>query len=290
MRSFLKKNMNIKFLSLAVAAAFTLVGCGGGGGGEQKSSAANQAPVDSGIVIWTPPAAPAPSNSGSVDARFVAGAAPRFFLAGNSTQASGDATPFTQNADGTVTAMGKYTLTGTQIATQEISGNANFAQGRWNVGTVSSDKGVSDIMKADGYASYHYVLFNGLAAFPASGTLTCDAGKFTKPNYVDGGILPAVGNYFGTSTGSAAMTLDAKGAHVTFAVSTTAGGVSGSANISSVITGPNGTSFFSGGGAGNSAWLTLGDAGNGSIYLIAQYTVGLANSNTYRGLATFTCK
>lgn len=281
--------MNIKFVSLAVTAAFTLTACGGGGGGEEKTSSNTQAPVDSGIVVPTQPSPPKFTSSGSVDASFVPVGTPRFFLAGNSSQFGGDATPYTQASDGSVTVLGKYALTGTQTATQEISGNAHYAQGRWNVGTIPMGNGGSEIMSGNDAVSYHYILFNGLAALPTNGSLTCDAGKFTKPNYVSGGTAPTTGN-LGTSTGSATITFDANGAQVSVALSITAGGVSGSSNTSTKITGPRGNSFFSGGGAGNSAWLTLGDAGNGAVYLIANYTVGLTNSNVYRGLATFTCK
>lgn len=275
----------MKFLSLAVAAAFILVGCGGGG---EKSSSSNSAPVDSGTVV--PPPAPKITNSGSVDAHFIAGARARFLLAGATIQAGSDPTPFTQTSDGAVTVMGKYALTGTQIATQEISGNANYAQGRWNVGTVSLGNGASDSMSGSDNNSYHYVLFNGLAAIPKSGSMTCDAGKFTKPNYVSGATTPSASAYFGNSTGSAAIKFDTQGAQVSAAISLTAGVVSGNANLSTTISSALGNSFFTGGLGGNGAWFTLGDAGNGSVYLIVNYTVGLANGDVYRGLATFTCK
>jgi hypothetical protein len=280
--------MTNKIFSLALAATFTLTACGGSGG-EDKNSSNTQAPADSGIVMPTLPSPPKIANSGSVDAAFVPGATPRFYLAGIFTQASGDAMPYKQTSDGAVTTLGKYTLSGTSIATQEISGNANYAQGRWNVGTVEGN-GTSDQMKGDDYKTYHYVLFNGLAAMPADGSMTCDAGKFTKPSYVEGGTKPSVSGYFGTSTGSAAITFNATGAHVNVAVSTAVGAVGGNANYSVTITGPRSNSFTSGGSAGNSAWVTLGDAGNGSVHLIVEYTVGLANQNTYRGVVTFTCK
>jgi hypothetical protein len=69
------------------------------------------------------------------------GTAPRFLLTSVNVQASGVATPLTQASDGAATTLGGYSLNGTPMATQEISGNASFAQGRWNVGTVTTQVG-----------------------------------------------------------------------------------------------------------------------------------------------------
>lgn len=281
----------MKHLSLAAAVAITLVGCGGGGGSNPAPAAANSS---------TPPVTQTPvenktSNSGSVDAAFVSGSKPRFLFAGIAVQASGNASPLTQASDGAVTVLGTYTLTGNPMAIQDISGNANYAQGRWNVGTATTGATTTDSMAGNSNSAYHYVVFNSLTALPTSGTMSCNAGKFTKPTYVGGGTSPGSTGYVGTASGTAGVTFDGNGAHVNLTITNTGTGASagstGTANLSGNL--PTAASnYIAGGlgGLGNGAMVSLGDAGNGSINVIASYTVVLANNNTYRGTAVFTCK
>lgn len=279
----------MKHLSLAVAVAFSLVGCGGGGSGSSSTSGGNSVtPVQTPVDNKT-------SNSGSVDAAFVAGAKPRFLLNGIAIQASGNASPLTQTADGAVTAMGNYSISGNPIATQEISGNANYALGRWTVGTVTNGattNPTTTTMDGNSNNAFHYVVFNSLAALPANGAMTCNAGKFTKPTYVGGsGTSPGKDAYAGTATGNASITFDGSGGHVNLTVSANVLGSSGTANFSGNVM--NETSMYlSGGlgGVGNNAMVTLGDAGNGSVNVVLIYTLALANNNAYRGSAIFTCK
>ncbi|HEY0585348.1 MAG TPA: hypothetical protein VGD52_04385 [Pseudoduganella sp.] len=278
--------MNIKFLSLAVAAAFTLVGCGGGGGGESSSS------KDSGIVVPAvqPPVENKNTNPGSVDAPFVAGAKPRFLMTGRLGQMSGIASPLTQTSDGAVTVMGSTTLTGTTIATQDISGNASFAQGRWSVGTAKFASSTLT-MTGDSFDAFHYSVYNSLETFPTNGSMTCNSGKFTRPGY-SGGTVRSTDN-FGTSTGSASVTFDGAGANVSLVIATTGAGASGTVNLSGTVKTGNATYISGGlGGTGNGGMVAVGDAGNGAVNVIAIYNVVVANENktSYSGIATFTCK
>jgi hypothetical protein len=295
LHSFLKKNMNIKFLSLAVVSAFTLVGCGGGGG-DGTSAAAPGAGGSSASVtnppapVNPPPAESKPANSGSVDAPFVAGAKPRFLMTGRLGQMSGIASPLTQTSDGAVTVMGSTTLTGTTIATQDISGNASFAQGRWSVGTAKFSSSTWT-MTGDSFDAFHYSVYNSLETLPTNGSMTCNSGKFTKPGYSGGTVRST--DYFGTSTGSASVTFDGAGANVSLMITTTGAGASGTVNLSGTVKTGNATYISGGlGGTGNGGMVAVGDAGNGAVNVIAIYNVVVANENktSYSGIATFTCK
>ena len=140
-------------------------------------------------------------------------------------------------------------------------------------------------------SSYHYVVFNTLASMPANGSMTCDAGKFTKPTYVGGGVfVSGSANALGTSTGTAAVTVDGNGAHISLAITTTGNGLTATANLQGAVKTVDST-YFTGsvGGLGSGAMVTIGDAGNGAIFVVASYSVALGNSNVYRGIATFTC-
>jgi len=155
---------------------------------------------------------------------------------------------------------------------------------------VTSSKGDFPLGGPTG-SSYHYVVFNTLASMPANGSMTCDAGKFTKPTYVGGGVfVSGSANALGTSTGTAAVTVDGNGAHISLAITTTGNGLTATANLQGAVKTVDST-YFTGsvGGLGSGAMVTIGDAGNGAIFVVASYSVALGNSNVYRGIATFTC-
>ena len=141
-------------------------------------------------------------------------------------------------------------------------------------------------------SSYHYVVFNKLASMPANGTMTCDAGKFTKPTYAGGGfVVLSDANFVGVSTGTSAVTVDGNGAHVSLNITTTGDGLTATASLQGNLKTVDST-YISGavGGLGTGAMVTIGDAGNGAIFVVASYGVALGNSNVFRGVATFTCK
>jgi len=286
--------MNIKHLSLAVVSAFTLAACGGGGGNNSAPAAsanASPAPASNPAPANNPaPAENKTSNSGSVDAAFVAKATARYMIASSTLQSAGNPSPFTQGSDGAVTVLGGYSLTGTPTAIQEISGNANYAQGRWNAGSATSSSGSFPLGGVTN-ESYHYVVFNKLASMPVNGTMTCDAGKFTKPTYAGGGtVVLQPANFVGTSTGTAAVVVDGNGAHVSLSITSTGNGLTGTANLQGTVASVD-SSYISGGlgGLGTGGMVTIGDAGNGAVFVVASYGVALGNSNVFRGVATFTC-
>ncbi|MGW8393117.1 hypothetical protein [Pseudoduganella sp. HUAS MS19] len=161
----------------------------------------------------------------------------------------------------------------------------------WNDGSVTSSSGDYPLGGATG-SSYHYVVFNKLASMPINGSLTCDAGKFTKPTYAGGGsVVLSSANFVGTSTGTAAVTVDGNGAHVSLGITTTGNGLTATANLQGTVKTVDST-YFSGtvGGLGTGGMVTIGDAGNGAIFVVASYSVALGNSNVFRGVATFTCR
>lgn len=205
----------------------------------------------------------------------------------SASQSAGNPSPFTQTSNGAVTVLGRYALTGASAATQEISGNANYAQGRWSDGSLTSSSGDYPLGGATSN-SYHYVVFNTLASMPINGSLTCDAGKFTKPTYAGGGTAA---NFVGTSTGTAAVTVDGNGAHVSLGITTTGNGSTATANLQGTVKTVDST-YFAGtvGGLGTGGMVTIGDAGNGAIFVVASYGVAMGNSNVFRGVATFTCR
>ncbi|KRB84394.1 hypothetical protein ASE26_10085 [Duganella sp. Root198D2] len=211
-------------------------------------------------------------------------------MTGSRGQMAGIASPLTQASDGAVTVIGSNTLTGTPMAVQEISGNANFAQGRWNVGTAKTGSSTFTIV-AGSHDAVHYSVYNDLEVFPAIGTLSCNSGKFTKPNYVGGTAYST--EYLGASTGNASVTFDGNGANVSLMITTTGAGASGTVNLSGTVKTGN-SSYISGGlgGTGNGGMVAVGDAGNSAVNVIAIYTVVVANEHktSYSGIATFTCK
>lgn len=127
---------------------------------------------------------------------------------------------------------------------------------------------------------------------PVNGSMTCDAGKFTKPTYAGGGtVVLSSSNFVGTSNGTAAVTVDGNGAHVSLGINTTGNGLTATANLQGNVKTVDST-YFAGtvGGLGTGGMVTIGDAGNGAIFVVASYGVAMGNSNVFRGVATFTCR
>jgi hypothetical protein len=84
-----------------------------------------------------------------------------------------------------MTTLNSNVLSGTS-ATKDISGDANFAIGRWAAATVITASG-ADTLTGNDNKAYHYLVFNTLSALPTTGSATCDAGVFTAPTSVSGG-------------------------------------------------------------------------------------------------------
>lgn len=259
---------------------FTLSACGGGGGGQSTPAVAVVAPTPAPAVVV---------NSGSVSAPFVSGTSPRYQLAGLSSQSFGAATPVVQDATGVVTKLAGVTLSGSPTATQEISGDATYAQGRWVQGTVTSASG-STTLTGTSNDAYHYVVFNQLAALPTTGAPSCAAGRMTAPTYTSGGTPGSAANS-GTATATATLSFGATSTAITVSVAAQAGGSSGTVNGSGSInssaqTGITGSYF----GNGPGTQLALGDGGAGKYIVASAYKVTLANGANYQGVATFLCQ
>lgn len=283
--------LNHAFVLTLIAAS--LAACGGGGSSSPSDTAVavNTAkPADPvAPVVPVVPAVPAATgeNTGTVSARFVNGDNSRFIFTSIGLQSSGKASLLVQDASGAVSNIGSIVLTGNPSVTREISGDAAFAQGRWFKGSFSSISGATTL--SGNNASAHYVAYNVLAALPASGTFTCDAGTFTAPSYTGGTNVSSSG-YFGTASGTASMSFDASGAKIALAIDASAGGSTGKVTASTAIASPASSSITGGYlSNGTGAQLMLGDGGAGRYLLIAAYKAQLANGANYQGVATFRC-
>lgn len=286
-----RMQLNHAFVLTLIAAS--LAACGGGGSSSPSDTAVavNTAkPADPvAPVVPAVPAVPAATgeNTGSVSARFVNGDNSRFIFTAIGLQSSGKASLLVQDTSGALSNIGSIVLTGNPSVTREISGDAAFAQGRWFKGSFSNSTGATTLTGNN--ASAHYVAYNVLAALPATGTFTCDAGTFTAPSYTGGTNISSSG-YFGTASGTASMSFDASGAKIALAIDASAGGSTGKVSASTTIASP-GSSSITGGylSNGTGAQLMLGDGGAGRYLLIAAYKAQLANGANYQGVATFRC-
>lgn len=271
---------------IAVLAISILAACGGGGGdggdGGSNTVAGTTPPATTPPAETTPPAAttpPASANTGSVSASFVRSSAARYMLLGIGSQSFGVLNDSVQDGTGAMTTLNANVLSGT-TAVKEISGNANVAQGRWSMGTVTKSSG-AETLTGTGNAAYHYVAYNTSAAYPTSGTASCDAGNFTAPNYIGGSASTTT---LGATTGNAAITFGTAGATVSGALNTSAGGSSGVASLNVTVPTPTSLSF-----AGSTP-VGVGADGTNGYLVLAGYTVTLSNGSKYQGIASFRCK
>lgn len=278
--------MRNKLLLPSILSIALLQACGGGGGGDDGAAAAASADTTSNSTGTTTTAAASTSaNTGSVSAAFVAGSTPRYQLTSVGSQTFGNLNPFVQASSGAMTTLGSTVLSG-DSATKEISGDATYAMGRWVAGTVTRTSGAETLTGVDS-RSYHYLAVNAPSAFPASGTLTCDAGVFTAPTYASGGSGTGT---TGTTSGSASLSFGAGGATVSGSVSVTASGSTGSASLNgtaSTVTSTAITGAYLSGGAGSA--VQIGDAGGGAYLVAASYAATLASGARYMGVAKFRC-
>lgn len=288
MKHSLQTRMFTKSLDAVVfsgAVVLMLSACGGGGGGVP---AAPYTPPTPGVTI--------PSPSGSVSADFVPGSNPRFILASNGRQIIGGSAASSVQSAGAMTTLGNYSLSGSPAVVQDISGDATYAMGRWAWGTVydastnpSTQLGTIDASHNSGYWSWHYLLVNYAAAWPASITLTCDNGVFTHPTISGGSISSTLP----VTTGSAAtLSFDAlTKATLSFTLTTTHDTSSNTANYSVVgLTLGSMTSVAGTGGLNASSWILLSDGGGGAMRINGYYSSTLPNGGVYYGVYSFKCQ
>jgi hypothetical protein len=278
------------FMVLPLVAA--LAACGGGGGGGGASADGNVSaggstgtPTTGGTTGGTTTGGTTGGTSSATVTAFAKGSAPRYQFVGISQQTIGSADTLEQLGTGGVVTLNGNTLTGATQAVADVAGDATFALGRWSKGTATTSSG-SALLESTVNNAYHYVVYNALAAFPASGSYSCDAGKFTSPSLVNGPSSV----YFGKATGTAAISFSAAGASMDVAITATAGSQQGTVSVtgrpfsSPTMTAITGAYFGSGQGMG----LTIGDAGNGKVRIVAGFTVS-AGTSDYRGVGTFVC-
>ncbi|WP_219114758.1 hypothetical protein [Janthinobacterium sp. UMAB-56] len=283
--------LNHAFVLTLIAAS--LAACGGGSSSspaDVKVAVNADKPADPvAPVAPVTPVVPTATgeNTGAVSARFVKGDSARFVFVSIGLQSNGKAGTLVQDASGALSDINGIVFTGNPAVTREISGDASFAQGRWFKGTFSNAFGATSLTGNN--ASAHYVVYNSLAALPATGTPTCDAGTFTAPAYMGGASVSPAAN-FGTASGTASVSFDASGAKVVLSIDTSAGGSTGKVSASSSMASAGSSSIVGGylsGGTG--AQLVLADGGAGRYLLIAAYKAQLANGANYQGVATFRC-
>ena len=237
-------------------------------------------------VDTTPPAPPTnPGSSGAVSSPYVATATSRYIMLGWAEDSVYLlSSPVAQQNDGAVVQIADKSLTG-DLAVRDIAGDQNFALGRWAFGTVRRSVIVKDITTND--TGYHYVVFNGMTAFPSSGTYTCDAGTFTTAtrNFGSGSMTVA-------STGTASISFSASGATVQASVESTGNNARykvSTPTAGTVIQGPDYRSVSGGFNATQPGlMLTLGEGGNGKVRLMMGFQTEVGGSD-YRGIGVFTC-
>lgn len=270
--------MNIKssyILPVAMITALTACGGGGSGGGAGNGSGGTDSPPSGGS---------GGGNSGSITALFASTAAPRYHLISSTGQTFGALTGQQQLNDGAVIKINDNSLDGDNRSVRDIAGDANFALGRWNAGTVTRSNGTTETLTGTQGSDYHYVLFNTLSAFPSSGTYNCDTGSFTTPRRSTG----TVGPVSGTVMGSANVSFGSNGANVSGALTITA---SNSATVS-LNSNPNSstTTAFTGGylSNGSGAAIQIGDGGSPAVTVVGSY-VAKIDGSSYIGTYRFLC-
>ncbi|MFX1682680.1 hypothetical protein PV762_25985 [Mitsuaria sp. CC2] len=291
----MKNAFNKAFVALPLVAA--LAACGGGNddspttaaplseGGTGKVGAA----ADGRAIATAQASATAASDAAAaaVGAPFQTDASSRFFILGNDiNEANLVEFGITQRADGAVVRMDNLSLIGDDAAVESIAGDASFAMGRWALGIFrlfSFDQPITA-----GSTGYHYIVFNGVAAFPGSGSYTCDTGTFTAPSRLSGS-----GQLTGVASGTASLSFAPAGAIVQSTIQVRANGFLGTQSFSTADT-PLETpdhylktpGFVD--SSGNGLLLTVGAAPGNAMRVVVPYQVPVRGIG-YRGIATFVC-
>ena len=271
--------MNKKHLALSVLSLSLLQACGGGGDGD--SSAPASAPASG-----TPTSTPAQTDSGSVSAKFVRGAAPRHAQLSVGTQTFGRLTESEQASSGAMVRLNDTTLSGSAV-TQDISGDADFALGRWTAGTVTTKSGAQTLT---GNRAHHYVAFNTLDALPTSGSATCDAGVFTTPTSATGAAASTAASAAAASPATT-VTFDDSGARVAGEMTVNAGGATAKVSLKATLDTPATTAvlgqFLN---AGPGAAVQIGKHGAAGYSIVVGYIAEPKSGERYMGVALLRCK
>lgn len=261
----------IKHILLSLCVLSLLQACGGDSDADSEPAALNAS------------AAQGIASAGSVSAKFVANENARSILLAKNAQSIGSAVPTEQADNGAMLRIGTKTLSG-EHHTVDIAGDAHFALGRWVKGTVTRD---TDTVKLQGkdYESYHYIVYNRLAALPLDGQLQCKSVAATAPT-----ALYDSHQNLGSASGSASVSFDPSGAAIQGTVQVSVGAQSASVDLSTSITHPSalsatGRMFASGPGAA----IVLANQGDAVPGLVVGYRAQLPGGGLYLGVARFVC-
>lgn len=232
------------------------------------------------------PAAPAAKGiapGGAVSAKFVANENARSIVLSKGEQSLGSAVPTEQADNGAMVRIGTRTLSGAQ-QTVDIAGDAHFALGRWVKGTLTRDKDSITLQGKD-HESYHYIVYNRLAALPLEGQLQCKSVAATTPTGASDNRQKA-----DPPSGSANVTFGTNGAAVEGSMQVRAGSQSASVSLATKINDPaamsvTGHMFANGQGAA----VALANQGDAVPGLVVGYRAQLPGGDLYLGVARFVC-
>lgn len=258
-----------KHILVSLSVLSLLQACGGDGDGE--------APAPAALIA---PAAKAP---GAVSAKFVANENARSILLSKREQSILSAVPTEQADSGAMVRIGSRTLSGAQ-QTVDIAGDAHFALGRWVKGTLTQDT-TSVTLQGKDHESYHYIVYNRLAALPLEGQLQCKSVAATTPTSVS-----ETQQKVGAPTGSASVSFDTNGAAVEGTMQVRAGAESATVSLATKIKNPaymsvTGNMFANGPGAA----VVLANQGGAVPGLAVGYRAQLPGGDLYLGVASFVC-
>lgn len=258
----------IKHIFLSLSVLSLLQACGGGGDPDPAASTSN-APVAAGLV--------------PVAAKFVGNENARSILLSKGEQSLGSAVPTEQADNGAMLRIGTRTLSGAH-RTLDIAGDAHFALGRWVKGTLTHEKDSVTLQGKD-HESYHYIVYNRLAALPREGQLQCKSVAATTPTGASDSRQKV-----DPPSGSAHVTFDANGAAIEGTMQVRAGGQNASVDLATKIKDPGSMSvtghMFANGQGAAVALANQGDAVPG---LVVGYRAQLPGGDLYLGVARFVC-
>lgn len=264
-----------KHIILSLSVVALLQACGGDSDGDPAPAA----------LSLNAPAAPGPASAGigSVSAKFVANENARSILLSKNAQIIGSAMPSEQADSGAMLRIGSNTLSGDH-QTVDIAGDANFALGRWVKGTLTRDTDTVTLQGKD-HESYHYIVYNRLAALPIDGKLQCESVAATAPTGESD-----TQQKVGSPSGSASVSFDSSGAAVQGTIQVRAGAQSASVDLSTNIKHASAMSvaghmFANGPGAA----IVLANHGDAVPGLVVGYRAQLPGGDLYMGVARFFC-
>ena len=269
-----------------------LVACGGSDDSGTASKPTTPSISAATITTSNPSASPNLRN-GTVATNFVKGNASRYYFASIGRQTTGALSTFNLEASsGAMTTIGTLSLTGAGNEISNIAGTSNWTMGRWAKGTIADSSATTPATPLVSNDSGHYFVGNNLGALPAAGTYACTNVTATEPTITS--VPVSLNNqtqlFVGQTIGTATLTFDGTGGTLSTAITVTAGGSSGTAAHSALISGTNswvGKGNFFGGSDG--ALLSLFDAGAGAVQAVQAYKIRLPNGAAYNGIVTWRC-